>query len=174
MCSGKNLLNSPCHFQKYKSVFLQTLHQYSVPSNITHLYFLNSNIIYFGQKQPIKVQIFEIFKCSGQNPSNSSSLSSSIFGSFFIAMTHTFLLNFFKLIHFQLRKKDAIKVPFVRLSNALMKICQIPHVVLRSIYNSVFLQTLYVLSVIKHNSSVLSKLKYYILWSKASHQSANS
>ena len=132
MCSGKNLLNSPCHFQKYKSVFLQTLHQYSVPSNITHLYFLNSNIIYFGQKQPIKVQIFEIFKWSGQNPSNSSSICSSIFGSFFIAMTHTFLLNFIKLIHFQLRKKDAIKVPFVRLSNALMKICQIPHVVLGS------------------------------------------
>ena len=125
MCSGKHFLNSPCHFQKYKSVFLQTLHQYSVPSNITHLYFLNSHI-YFCQKQPIKVQIFEIFKWSGQNPSNSS----SIFGSFFIAMTHTFLLNFIKLIHFQLRKKDAIKVPFVRLSNALMKICQIPHVVL--------------------------------------------
>ena len=34
--------------------------------------FYCSNIIYFGQKQPIKVQIFEIFKCSGQNLSNSS------------------------------------------------------------------------------------------------------
>ena len=38
-CSGKNLLNSSCHFWKHKSFFLQILHQYSVPSNITRLYF---------------------------------------------------------------------------------------------------------------------------------------
>ena len=43
-----------------------------VPSNITSLYFLSWSIIYFGQKQPIKVQIFEIFECLGQNLLNSS------------------------------------------------------------------------------------------------------
>ena len=43
-----------------------------VPSNITPLYFLSSNIIYLGQKQPIKVQISETFECSGQNFLNSS------------------------------------------------------------------------------------------------------
>ena len=48
-------------------VFPQILHQSSVPSNITRLY-----IIYFGQKQPVKVQIFEIFECWDQNVSNSS------------------------------------------------------------------------------------------------------
>ena len=57
---------------KHKSVFLQMLHQYSVPSNITPLYFFSSRIMYFGQKQPIKVQVFEIFECLGQNLSNSS------------------------------------------------------------------------------------------------------
>ena len=38
-CSGENLLNSSCHFWKHKSVFLQMLHQYSVPSSKTPLYF---------------------------------------------------------------------------------------------------------------------------------------
>ena len=58
----ENLSNSSCHFWKLKSVFLQILNQYSVPSNITPLYFFCSKIIYFGQKLPIKVQIFQTFE----------------------------------------------------------------------------------------------------------------
>ena len=72
MCFGENFQNFACHFWKQKSVFLQNLDQYSVPSNITPLYFFSSNIIYFGQMQPIKVHIFEILKHSDQNSSNSS------------------------------------------------------------------------------------------------------
>ena len=71
-CSGQNWLNFSCHIWKHKSLFLQVLHQTSVPSNITPLHFFSSNIIYFGQNQSIKVKIFEIFKCSCQNWSNSS------------------------------------------------------------------------------------------------------
>ena len=41
-------------------------------SNITHLHFFRSNSIYFGHKEPIKVQIFDTFKCLGQNSSNYS------------------------------------------------------------------------------------------------------
>ena len=124
----ENLSNSSCHFWKHKSIFLQILHHYSVPSNITLLHFLSQkytlvkssqlkwkffrfsgaqvklllmsilnwhinsssnlasfswpwkitppyfftlNIIYFGQKRPIKVQNFDTFKCSSQNLSNS-------------------------------------------------------------------------------------------------------
>ena len=70
--ANKNFENSSCHFRKCKSVFLQILHQSSLQSNITPLYFFSSNIIYCGQKQPIKAQIFEIFKFSTQNLSNSS------------------------------------------------------------------------------------------------------
>ena len=66
MWFGENLPNSSCYFCNHKSIFLQILHQYSVPSNITTLYLLSSNIIYFSRKQRIKVQIFEIFYCSGQ------------------------------------------------------------------------------------------------------------
>ena len=71
-CSGEILPNSSFHFWKYKSVFLQTLYQSWVLWNVTPLYFLSSNFIYFGQKQPIKVQSFEIFEFSGQNLLNSS------------------------------------------------------------------------------------------------------
>ena len=72
ICSGENLLNFSCHFWKGKSVFLQMFHQYSVLPKITHLHFLTSKIIYFVQKKPIKMIIFQIFKCSGPNSSNSS------------------------------------------------------------------------------------------------------
>ena len=46
----------------------------SIFSAIKHnsLYFFSSSIMYFGQRQPIKMQMFEIFKCSGQNSSKSS------------------------------------------------------------------------------------------------------
>ena len=42
-------------FMKYKSSVL----------------FFSSNNLYFAQKEPIKIKIFETFKCSGQNSSNS-------------------------------------------------------------------------------------------------------
>ena len=63
-CSGKDLSNSSYHFPNHKSVFLQILHPYSVSWNVTLLYFLSSNIIYFVRKEIIKVQNFETFECS--------------------------------------------------------------------------------------------------------------
>ena len=70
-CSGENFLNSPCHFWKQKSVFLQILNQYSLPSNITPLSFLSWSIMYLSQNQLSKGHIFEFFECSGQNLLNS-------------------------------------------------------------------------------------------------------
>ena len=67
-----NLPNSSCHFWKHKSFFLQTLHQSSLPSNITPLHFFLLKHCILWSKEPIKVQIFEIFECLGQNLSNSS------------------------------------------------------------------------------------------------------
>ena len=116
-CSGENLPNYACHFWKHKSVFFQSLYQFWVSSNITLLSFLSSNIIYFGQKQPIKVQIFEIFECSCQNLLNSScqfwtdkSISASNFALIFIALTHNSPVNL-KLIHFILWIKGPNKSP---------------------------------------------------------------
>ena len=59
-CSGENLQNSSCHFLSNKSVWLQILHYSSVLWKITPLYFFRSNVIYFAQKEPIKVEILRI------------------------------------------------------------------------------------------------------------------
>ena len=70
-CSDQNSSNS-CHFWNSKSVLLQFFYQSWVASNITSLYFPSWSIIYFRQMQPVKEQIFEIFKCSGQDLLSSS------------------------------------------------------------------------------------------------------
>ena len=108
------LPNSSCHFWKHKSVFLQTLHHFSVPSNTSTstLYFFTSNIIYFGQKQRIKVQMFEILECLSKNVLHFvwQVNSFSNFASFFIAMTHSSPVNF-KLLHFILWIKGSHESP---------------------------------------------------------------
>ena len=48
------LPNSSCQIPwKHLSVFLQLLHQSSVPRNITWMYFFSWNIIYFGQNSSV-------------------------------------------------------------------------------------------------------------------------
>ena len=69
-----------CYFSACKRKFLKA--QVSFPSNSASVFssiklnspilFFTSNIIYFVQKKPIKVQIFEIFEWSDQTSSNSS------------------------------------------------------------------------------------------------------
>ena len=110
-----------------------------VPSKITSLYFLSWSIIYFGQKQPIKVQIFEIFNCLCQNLLNSLNVSFEPvnsfpnFAPFFFVITHNSPVNF-KLTHFLLGIKVPHKSPNFesQLSSALVKICQIPHVIFQT------------------------------------------
>ena len=69
-CSGQNLLNSLRQFWNKKLIPVQVLYPPSVSWKITPLYFFSSNNIYFAEKEPIKVETFETFKCSGQNLSN--------------------------------------------------------------------------------------------------------
>ena len=69
-CSSQTMSNSSCQFWNDKSIPLQILYHPSVSWKIIPLYFFSSNNIYSAQKEPIKVKIFEIFKCSGQNSSN--------------------------------------------------------------------------------------------------------
>ena len=70
-CSGENVPSSSCYFPNYKSLFLQILQHSSVSCKITPLYIFRSSVIYFGQNEPIKVQILETFECPGQSSSNS-------------------------------------------------------------------------------------------------------
>ena len=69
--SDQNLSNSLCQFWNDKSIPLQILYPSSVSWKITPLCFFSSNNIYFAQKEPIKMKIFETFECSGQILSNS-------------------------------------------------------------------------------------------------------
>ena len=70
-CSGQILSNSLCQFWNDESIPLQILYPSPVSRKITPLYFLSSNNIYFAQKEPIKVKLFETFGCSVQILSNS-------------------------------------------------------------------------------------------------------
>ena len=69
-CSGQNLSNFLCQFWNDKLIPLQVLYPSSVSWKIIPLYFFSSNNIYFAQKEPIKMKIFETFERSGQNLSN--------------------------------------------------------------------------------------------------------
>ena len=70
-CLGQILSNSLCQFWNNELIPLQILYPSSVSWKITPLYFFSSNNIYFAQKEPIKMKIFETFECSGQILSNS-------------------------------------------------------------------------------------------------------
>ena len=113
-CSGENLPNFSCHFPNHKTVFLQILHDFSVSWMITALYFFRSKVIYFPQKRPIKVKIFETFECSDQNSPNSCHFWNNIF--FFKFCIHSSVswdinpLYFFNWNFICFRQKKPIKV----------------------------------------------------------------
>ena len=123
--------NSSCYFRKHKSVFLQILHQYSVLSKITLLYLFSSNILCFGQKQLLKVQVFEIFQCSGENlPKSSCHFLNR--KEVFLQILHDSSLSWkitpqysfrSKIIYFA--QKDQSKCKFWRLLSVWIKIQQI-------------------------------------------------
>ena len=155
---NENLRNSSCHVWKHKSVFLQILYQSLVSWNITSLYFFSSKITYFGQKQSIKVQMFEIFEPSvkiRQIPYVSFELTSQFlfnFVSFIIPTTHNSFADF-KLIHFLLWLKGfhqslkdfpVLWWKFVKSYISFLK----AQVSFPSDFESI-------LSAVKHNSSVL-------------------
>ena len=97
--------NFSYHFWKHNSVFLQILHQSSVLSNITHLYFFSSNIIYLVKKGPLKstflrhlsaqVKIGQILQSILKQQVNSSPK----FASFWNVLTYNSSVNF-KLMNF--------------------------------------------------------------------------
>ena len=87
-------------------------------------------MIYFGQKQLINVQFLDFRVIGSRFVKFLTSIlnwqvnSFSNFASFFIAIIHNFPVHF-KLIHFLLWIKGPIKVPILRISSSLVKICQL-------------------------------------------------
>ena len=151
--------NSLCQFWNNESMPLQILYPSSVSWRITPLYFFSSNNIHFAYKEPIKIKIFETFKCSGQNSSKSScqfwndnSIPLQILhhSSFSWHITPLWILSVY-FSNFGL--KDPINIPILRLSIPLVKICHIPHVIFQTTisFSSNFASPF---SVMKDNSSV--------------------
>ena len=133
-CSGQILSNYFCQFWKNELTPLQILYPSLVSWKIIPLYFFSSDNIYFAQKEPIKIKIFEtFFECSGQNLSNflcqfwndksippqvlyPSSVSWKTIPLYFLAQTIYTLL-----------KTTSLKWNFLRLLSAQVKFCQIPY-----------------------------------------------
>ena len=70
-CWPQNLSDCLCQFWIEKLILVQILYPSLVSWKITPLYFSSSNNIYYAQKEPIKVKIFESVEWSGQNFWNS-------------------------------------------------------------------------------------------------------
>ena len=73
---------------------------------------------------------------------------------------------------YTLIKKSPLKCPFLRLLNARVKICQIPHVNFETTSQFLF-KFCIILIAMTHNSSVNFKLIHFLLWIKPSQQSPN-
>ena len=138
------------------------MHQSWLLSSITPLRFFSLKTIYFGQKYPIRVQIFETFECLGQNLSisscefsNDKSIPLQTFHHYSISAHNSSVK--FKLMHFWLWTKvshespnfDSFKCSGENLQNSL---CHFPN------NTSVFVQIL-------HVSPASSKITpLYLVW----------
>ena len=102
------------------SVILQIQYYSSVLWKITPLYFFRSNILYFGQKKPIKVQTFEAFDCSGQNSSNSCQFwnnKSVPLQTLHHSSLSTYSSENFKLMHFLIWIRGSHQSPYFNTFN---------------------------------------------------------
>ena len=111
------------------------LHPSSVSWKITPLYFFSSNNIYFAQKEPIKMKIFETSKCSGQNLSNSScqlwndkSVLLQVLRNYSLLWQIT-PLRILSSCYFKFGLKNPIKIPIL---SALENICHISHAIFQT------------------------------------------
>ena len=96
-----------CHCPNYKSVFFQILHHASVSWNTTPLYFFRLNVVYFAQKEPIKVS-------SGQNLPNSCETVDQFLFKFWITvlcheteLLYTFLAE---ILYIYFQQKEPIRL----------------------------------------------------------------
>ena len=129
--------NSLCQFWNGKSIPLQILHPSSVSWKITPLYLFSSINICFGQKENIKVKTFEALNCSGQHLSDSLcnfEMTSWFLSKFCIPIQfheRQVLCTFLAQTMYTFLKRSSLKWTFLRLSNAQVRICQIPYVILK-------------------------------------------
>ena len=147
-----DLSNSFCQFWNNKLISLKILYPSSVSLKITPLFFFSLNTVYYAQKEHIKKNIIETFECLSQNFSdyscqfwNDKSIPLQILHHSSLSWHITplsILSSYFS--YFEL--KGPIKIPILRLSSSLLKICHIPHVIFQTT-SQFFLQILHHLSM---------------------------
>ena len=181
-CSGQILLNSLCQFWNNKSIPLQILFKFCVSlqfHEIHVLYTFLAQTIYFAQKEPIKMKIFEnFFECSGQNLSNflcqfwnDKLIPPQVLYPSSVSWK-TIPLYLLAQIIYTLLKRCPLKWKCLRLASAQVKFHQVvsanferaSRFLSKSSPNLVSL-----FSFMKDMSSVLFELKQYILCSKGAH-----
>ena len=166
--------SSLCQFWSNNSILLQILHSSSVSWKITPLYVFSSNNIYFAQKEPIKVKMFDTLEYSGQNLSN---YLCQFWNDKLISLQtlHLFLVSWkiTPLDVFSSNNIDNTKRKFLRLSSGRSKFVKF----LISILKLQFCQFLFNLCIILHchNTNPLRILRSYLFYFvlKGSHQSPN-
>ena len=131
----------------------------------------SSNNIYFPQKEHIKMEICETFKCPSQNSSNSSCQFWSdksiplqiLYHSSFSWHTSPLWILSSYFSYFGL--KDPIEIPILRPSIALVKICHIP-VIFQVSFSSNFASpsVSWNITQVKHNTSQIFRRNNFELF----------
>ena len=117
-----------------KSIPRQILYPSSVSWKIIRMYLFSSNIMYFAQKEPIKMKMFQTFKCSGQIFSNSlckfwnESIPLQILYPSSFSWKITPLYFFLAQTLYALLERSLLEWKFWRLTSAQVKICKISYV----------------------------------------------
>ena len=150
------------------------LKAYVIFYDMNPLYFFSSNITYFLQKQPIKVEIFRIFaaRVKVHQISNVIFQTKSQFffkvWIFFCVMTDISSETLYVIEKSSTLKCKLSELPLLTLH---IKIHQIA--VIFETESQLFFKLWTLFSVKRHNSFVLFRLNFYMLWAKEAHQSAN-
>ena len=140
---------------------------------MTHNSLINFKLKYFQlwTKESNQSPHFQTYKCSGENLPNSLCYFSNQ-KLVFIQILHHYLISWkvtpLDFCRSNITRKDQSKCNFLGLLSARIKIHQMPFI-FETTNQFSFNFFLSILTAIKHNFSVLSKLKHYILWWKAAH-----
>ena len=120
-------LNPHAIFETTRSGFIQILHHYSVSREMTSLYFFSSNLIYFGQKEPIekKLRLLSGWVKIYQIPHVISETTGHLFFKLCITLQCHLLFCTFKLKFYMIWTKAPIKVQNFRSLTVDVKFHQI-------------------------------------------------
>ena len=164
-------------FEINKAGSIQILHRCLVSSKIAPLQFFSSNYIYFVQKYPIKIQVFKLFT-THVKPHQITYLAFQIRSPFSFKVYTlqcdqiSFLCSFVAESLHAIDKRSNGSAHFHNChcfhQNSQNSWCHFwnQEPTFSSNVRSLF-------TVIRHNSSVLSHLNFYIIWTKRAQQSAN-